>query len=347
MRRFFQSRPSAAGPGVSTAVMEGVAAEEQKAAAEEPGIEAELIRYLPRFSRMSKQLKQTSEQIESSVVEVCGSFYGIAERAKETVARTAGFLVQEGDQQTGKRSFEELIENCGGTLVRILNATEEASQLSRRAIERIQQMDASSQKISAALAKLEQIAKGNKMLALNARIEAAHAGEQGVGFAVVAGEVLSQAEKSQVVADQVYGLIADLRSLAGSALVDLQQMNDQDHKRLDQSKQEVDASLKELQAAHGEMKKMLTGMSEDGALLANDIGAAVRGLQFQDRTSQRIAHVIEDLDALHAKLTDRFGVVSDDASAAEEEISAYTMYEEREVAGIQGAESAQGDVELF
>ena len=347
MRLFFQRKSREAGPSVSTGVMERVAAEEQRAAVEEPGIEAELIRYMPHFSRMSKQLKQTSQQIESSVVEVCGSFYGIAERAKETVARTAGFLGQEGGQQAGKRSFEELIENCGGTLVRILNATEESGQISRRAIERIQQMDAASQKISSSLAQLEQIAKGNKMLALNARIEAAHAGEQGVGFAVVAGEVLSQAERSQQVADQVYGLIADLRSLAGSALVDLQQMNDQDHKRLDQSKHEVDASLQELQAAHGEMKKMLTGMSEDGALLANDIGAAVRGLQFQDRTSQRIAHVIEDLDALHGKLADRFGTVSDGVNAVEEEFSAYTMHEEREVAGIQGAESAQGDVELF
>ena len=43
-------------------------------------------------------------------------------------------------------------------------------------------------------------------------------------------------------------------------------------------------------------------MTADGALLATDIGSAVRGLQFQDRISQRIAHVVSDLDtsSVHA-----------------------------------------------
>jgi hypothetical protein len=95
------------------------------------------------------------------------------------------------------------------------------------------------------------------------------------------------------------------------------------------------------------MKKMLTGMTEEGALLASDIGAAVRGLQFQDRTSQRIAHVVEDLDTLHSRLTTRFGTVSGEEAASDEGFSDYTMHEEREVAGIHGTESTQGDVELF
>ena len=94
-----------------------------------------------------------------------------------------------------------------------------------------------------------------------------------------------------------------------------------------------------MQAAHGEMKKMLTGMTEEGALLANEIGAAVRGLQFQDRTSQQIAHVVEDLDTLHAKLTARFGTVGVSEVAADEGFSDYTMHEEREVAGIHEVES--------
>jgi signal transduction histidine kinase len=124
-------------------------------------------------------------------------------------------------------------------------------------------------------------------------------------------------------------------------------MNDQDRQRVEQSRREVDASLSELQSAHCEMKTMLTGMTEDGQLLANDIGAAVRGLQFQDRTSQRIVHVVEDLDALHAKLTTRFVGMAEGEAAFEPGFSSYTMHEEREVAGIHGTESSQGNVELF
>jgi methyl-accepting chemotaxis protein len=310
-------------------------------------VEAEIAQYLPHFSRMSEQLKQTSSQIESSVVEVCSSFQGIAQRAKETVARTTGFLSQQGEGSSDTRSFEGLIDNCSSTLVKILNVTEEAGEISRRAIERIQQMDKASQLISASMLQLERIAVGNKVLALNARIEAARAGRYGVGFAVVAMEVISQTERSQKVNAQVSGLITNLRELAGSTLQDLRQMNDKDRKRVEQCKREVNESLRDLQGAHGEMKTMLTEITGEGALLANDIGAAVRGLQFQDRTSQQIAHVVEDLETVHKRLTSRFGEGNAGEPASDAGFSSYTMHEERQVAGIHGVESAQGDVELF
>ncbi len=309
--------------------------------------QADLARYLPQFRRMSKQLKQTSQQIESSVVSVCGSFQGIAERARSTVARTAGFLSSEGKAVSGKQSFEGLIGNCTDTLLKILSTTEEASEVSRRAIERIQQMDKASQSIGAALTRLERIAHENKMLAMNARIEAAHAGQHGAGFAVVAVEVVSQTEKAQEVTAYVSGLIGNLRELAGSTLSDLRQMNDRDRLRVEECRREVDESLRDMQATHGEMKSMLAGMSEEGALLANDIGSAVRDLQFQDRTSQQIAHVVEDLETLQEKLTTRLGAGQEWSGVPEEGFSSFTMHEERQNAGIGGTESAAGDVELF
>jgi methyl-accepting chemotaxis protein len=228
-----------------------------------------------------------------------------------------------------------------------MNTTTEAGDISRRAIERIQQMDKASQQISVALGQLEDISNENKMLALNARIEAAHAGSEGAGFAVVAVELASQTQKSRAVTAQVGLLAADLRSLAESTLTDLQRMNDKDHERVEQCRREVDDSLKGLREAHGDMEELLSGMTRDGSLLASDIGSAVRGMQFQDRVSQRIAHVVEDLDALQSKLVTRFGTVSAADSAADEGFSAYTMHEERVVAGSGMAESGAGEVELF
>jgi methyl-accepting chemotaxis protein len=208
-------------------------------------------------------------------------------------------------------------------------------------------MDKTSETISAALGKLERIAHENKMLAMNARIEAAHAGILGAGFAVVAVEVVAQTERAQHVTNQVGALIVDLRSLAESTVQDLQRMNEQDYQRLNQCKNEVEKSMRDMQLAHGEMERMLAGMTEEGALLANDIGSAVRGLQFQDRTSQQIAHVVEDLNTLQAQLIARFGDVTAEQDASYEGFSGFTMKEEREVAGMDEVESAAGDVELF
>ncbi len=312
-----------------------------------PDLDAEIARYLPQLGRMSEQLRQTSKQIEESVVGVCDSFQGIAARARATVARATGFLSNDEQSASGKRSFEGLIEACSGTLVKIMNTTVEAGDISRRAIERIEDMDRASQQISDALSQLDQITNSNRMLAFNARIEAAHAGSAGMGFAVVAVELAAATVKSRAVTAQVGELALNLRALAESTLQDLRRMNEKDSERVEQCRLEVDVALRDLQEAHSEMAEMLTGMTDEGALLATDIGAAVRGLQFQDRISQRIGHVVADLDTLSGRLETHVGKVAPGAAPADEGFSAYTMHEEREVAGLREAEATAGDVELF
>jgi methyl-accepting chemotaxis protein len=310
-------------------------------------VETTLARYLPQLGRMSEQLRQTSKQIEESVVGVCDSFQGIAARARATVERARGFIGNNGQSNSDKQSFEGLIEACSGTLVKIMSTTVEAGDISRRAIERIEEMDKASQKISDALGQLDQITNSNRMLAFNARIEAAHAGTAGMGFAVVAVELTAATVKSRTVTAQVGELALNLRALAESTLQDLRRMNEKDSERVEQCRQEVDGSLRHLQAAHGEMAEMLNGITAEGALLATDIGSAVRGLQFQDRISQRIGHVIADLDTVSARLHTHAGNVAPGGEAVDEGFSAYTMQEERRVAGLGEAEASAGDVELF
>jgi methyl-accepting chemotaxis protein len=324
-----KSRSNGSGSGGSTAADEALA------------------QYLSQLGRMGEQLRQTSKQIEDSVVGVCDSFQGIAARARATVARATGFLGNDGQSAADKPSFEGLIDACSGTLVKILNTTIEAGEISRRAIERMEEIDKASQQISDALGQLDQITNSNRMLAFNARIEAAHAGAAGTGFAVVAVELAAATVKSRSVTAHVGDLALNLRSLALSTLQDLRNMNEKDSERVEQCRQEVDESLRDLQSAHSEMAAMLNGMTSEGALLATDIGSAVRGLQFQDRTSQRIAHVVSDLDTLCKRLKIHAGHVASSPAAADEGFSAYTMHEEREVAGIGEAEAAAGDVELF
>jgi len=309
----------------------------------------DLSQYLPHLDRMSAQLTQTSSQIESSVLMVCQSFQEIAVRAKATVAMGRTFVSGADDDHHGQAegSFDTLLKRCGHTLVHVLNITELSTEVSRRAVERVKQIERASRKITGALDQLNEITKGNRIMALNARIEAAHAGERGAGFAVVAVEVAAQSERSQQVTSQISGFVEELRALAVSTLTDLEQTIQRDQAQVERCRIEVQESLDELQSSHRRMKQVLDSISRDGEVLANDIGIAVRGMQFQDRVSQRIAHVVHDLSVLRSQLAARTAEDGGTGQCGAENFAAYTMREERLVAGSTEAESAEGDVELF
>ncbi len=299
--------------------------------------------YRPRLEMMGEQLRQTSAQIEESVVGVCASIQGIADRARAGSRRTADFLSNGQSGTSGHRSFEELIQGCGEILVRLMHMSAEAGELAIRTAERVQQMDRTSREINDSLLKLEDIAMSNKILALNARIEGARSSDQGAGFSAVAVELAGQTNKSQQATAQISDLVSRLREVAATTHQDLQQMQADGSKKIEQCRTEVEITLQELKGAHRQMKEMLTAVTEESNLLSSDIGAAVRGLQFQDRVSQRIAHVVEDLEALQEHLLDP-GAPNDDRGPI---FSGHSMQEERAIYGIAGAESAAGDIELF
>jgi methyl-accepting chemotaxis protein len=297
--------------------------------------------YGPRLEQMGEQLRQTSAQIEESVVGVCASIQGIAERARANSRRTTDFLSRSDAAGGGHRSFDALISACGDTMVRLMSMSAEAGETAMKTAARVEQMDRTSREINDSLLKLEDIAMSNKILALNARIEGARASDQGAGFSAVAVELAGQTDKSQQVTAQVSDLVAHMRALAAATHEELQQMQAESSRRIQQCRDEVDRTLQELRGAHGQMTQMLTLLTEEGELLSQDIGAAVRGLQFQDRVSQRIAHVVEDLAAMQEHLLDPGDPPRPPA------FSGTSMYEERAIYGIADAESSGGDIELF
>lgn len=306
-----------------------------------------LLSYIPAIAIMDAQLKETVTQIEQAVVEVCGSFEAISGRARESVAKTAAFLAG-NDQATAENiSIERLIDECQTTMETLLNAIEHAGEVSRKAVEQMRLIDGYSSKISAALKQLDDIAEGNKILAINARIEAAHAGAVGVGFAVVANEVNEQAQRSHEVIIRVGDLSGQLRNAARSAVKDLEKMDQQDRKSAVESRQQVTTAFTEFQTMHSHMKEMLAEMSQDGELLAGDISTAIRGMQFQDRVSQRIGHVRDGLETLQRRLERAGnGEVIEDTNIKNDLMHYYTMHEERQIAGMQD-HAKPGEVELF
>ena len=122
----------------------------------------------------------------------------------------------------------------------------------------VSQLRAHNQSIDAILNVIREIAEQTNLLALNAAIEAARAGEQGRGFAVVADEVRKLVGKSQDSAAEIHGVLGAVKAATEQAIEAVQQ----GHVQVDASvacSQQTQASL----LAVSQAIALMAGMSRD------------------------------------------------------------------------------------
>ena len=152
--------------------------------------------------RDASTIAAAAEELSATSAEVSGS----AEAATST-AGEAGRSAEEGG-----KSVERLVEEVGRISEVITLATSEMHALAGR-----------SREIGTAVRVINEIAEQTNLLALNAAIEAARAGEHGKGFAVVADEVRKLADRTTQATDQIAGLVGAIQSDAESAETQIEQ----------------------------------------------------------------------------------------------------------------------------
>ena len=292
---------------------------------------------------LAVQLGETVRQIEDAVVGVCTSFEGIAGRSRDSVSRAVRFL---GDDSKSEHGLARLIEGFKVTLGSLLDRVAHASEQSAVAIERLESVKSRSTLIGQALLGLNEIAFTNRIVAVNARIEAAHLGEQAASFNLVADEIQAQAKRSNRIVESIAAATRQLDEAVLGAVTLLEKTAHRERKMLEESRREVEATVQTFAGALDRMRAMVNEMATEGKHLSGEVSQAIRGMQFQDRTSQRVHHVIEALDGVHRALLPLAKDVRVDQNAAIRKLaSSYTMQEEN----LESAEGAisSGDVELF
>ena len=169
-----------------------------------------------RLSAESNQITLAT-QVQSSVVE--GTRAGVQElSASVAVVNTLAGETESSSQEVARRSQEgaALAEEVSAEMRAIATTVERSSQEVSQLVERTQE-------INKMAAVIKEIANQTNLLALNAAIEAARAGEQGRGFAVVADEVRKLAERTTVSTVEIAQI---LQAIQGETSRAIKGMND-------------------------------------------------------------------------------------------------------------------------
>jgi len=192
--------------------------------------------------------------------------------------------------------------------------------------EKVEEMGTRSEEIGAIVETIEDIASQTNLLALNAAIEAARAGEQGKGFAVVADEVRKLAERSSLATKEIAALIKGIQKTVNDAVTAMKA-----------SASEVEAGVLRANSAGKVLDNILVA-AESVYKQAEDAGSAAA------KVSQAAGELVEAVDAVSAVIEENTAAteemaansseltqsieniasVSEENSAAVEEVSAST-----------------------
>ena len=152
-------------------------------------------------SSASASMAASLEQTQASIQQVASNSGDAQE-----IAREAGHLSGQG---------ESIVDSAANEMTNIASSVQESARF-------IQELGVHSESISAIANVIKEIADQTNLLALNAAIEAARAGEQGRGFAVVADEVRKLAERTTKSTLEITGMIDQIQSGTAKAVRSMQ-----------------------------------------------------------------------------------------------------------------------------
>ena len=254
---------------------------------------------------LKNEIQQVSNLVSDTVHILNDSFYGLNDQAQkqgEVMSSLAGRMhqdvQQDEDEESNALTINSFVDRTSDTLKTFVKVLMDNSKHSMDIVNRIDELSEDLENIFHVLSDVKTIADQTNLLALNAAIEAARAGEAGRGFAVVADEVRTLSLNSNKLNDQIKSRIEKAQGALEQTKSIVGQSASQDMNIVITSKGEVDGMLKALVSLEEEIDGTLQKAGDINNDIAAKTASAVRSLQFEDIVRQVSEHAENKVDQI-------------------------------------------------
>lgn len=266
-----------------------------------------------QVNHQAEQMREVAEHAQGVVVRQREDVRQVAESV-ERVSEAAGSVSSSAQQAAqGAATAHGGAMNGLQELKRALQQIRELDDQVRNSVALTSKVSDASGRIAQILDVIKTIASQTNLLALNAAIEAARAGEQGRGFAVVADEVRKLAQLTQGSTQEIEGMITELQA---GVIEAVQCMESSQHKAAATVEQstKVGTALEGIAQDVSQIKEMNTGIAEaatEQARVANEVGGRIKsideGSERATKAGNETRQASESLIGLTARLNSLLG----------------------------------------
>ena len=303
-----------------------------------------MLRLAPFLPALAARVRETCDTVDTSVDECMSRLTSASFQATTAAQTLRGTLEEDGSVGDNLSACRDLLSELGGRFGDVAQSVRKDAQdleNSRNTLEQSTQL----------IEHMNDVVAEARILAINGRIEARHAGEHGKGFGVVAAGLEELAQRSRAVANDLREMTEALDSTIRDAIAKFERLADNSEAQSEATTERVDDALTNIEVSKASLETAVLGVSVNADGVAEAINEANKTLQFQDIASQQLKASATCLDAILEHIDRAYGTdaiadaLTDVPCEVLETLEGFLDYELNRHAHIEPV--AEGDVELF
>ncbi len=242
----------------------------------------------------SQQIQTSRAQMEAAINELSVRFGGIVDKLGRTLSLSESSL-QSGSGQAGLLT---LFAQSEQRLTAMVDSIEAAVDAKARLLTQVGELANLAQELQGMAAQVGLIASQTNLLAINAAIEAAHAGENGRGFGVLAQEVRKLSAMSGDTGTRIAATVSRFADGIAATQQASSIASEQARDAARGSREAISAVLGDLRGITEALADSTQQLKLESQGIHGEVSEALVQLQFQDRVNQILSHVQQSIEQL-------------------------------------------------